>query len=160
MSIKTYPIDGSDPDEPFRVEKKNPLKDGEMNRLEDIVITGKDYMEECNRLEAEVERLQSNLDEWAKENMLLYPNPNNGNFTLEVPEALIGKDLYIYDMQGRLLDQLELLTKVNYIEFIHFARGAYWLQIDNEVPLKLTITVFPRLMICSAMNAHLQFSFV
>lgn len=76
------------------------------------------------------------LEEWAKENMLLYPNPNNGNFTLEVPDALIGKDVYIYDMQGRLLDQLELTTKVNYIEFKHFARGAYWLQIENEVPLK------------------------
>lgn len=76
------------------------------------------------------------LEEWAKENMLLFPNPNNGNFTLEIPEALIGKDVYIYDMQGRLLDQLELSTKVNYIEFIHFSRGAYWLQIENEVPLK------------------------
>lgn len=76
------------------------------------------------------------LEEWAKENMLLYPNPNNGNFTLEVPDALIGQKVYIYDMQGRLLDQLELTTKVNYIEFKHFARGAYWLQIENEVPLK------------------------
>jgi hypothetical protein len=76
------------------------------------------------------------LEENAFDQITLYPNPNNGNFTLEVSEALIGKKVHIYDMQGRLLDQLELSTKLNYIEFTHYARGAYWLQIDNEVPLK------------------------
>ncbi len=47
------------------------------------------------------------------------------------------KYLPLSDMQGRLLDQLELSTKVkNHIEFKYFVRGAYWLQIENEVPLK------------------------
>ena len=39
-------------------------------------------------------------------------------------------------MQGRLLEVLMLEKKNNQIEVTNFARGAYWLKIDDEVPVK------------------------
>jgi len=76
------------------------------------------------------------LEESLLEVFELYPNPNNGSFTIEIPEAWIGKQALIYDMQGRLLTKLDLTAKKSQIEMNNFARGAYWLQIDNEVPVK------------------------
>jgi hypothetical protein len=76
------------------------------------------------------------LEENAFDQITLYPNPNNGNFSIEIPENWVGKQAKIYDMQGRLLEVLMLEKKNNQIEVTNFARGAYWLQIEDEVPLK------------------------
>lgn len=45
------------------------------------------------------------------------------------------KDIDLH-MQGRLLEILILDKKINAIEATHYARGAYWLKIDDVAPVK------------------------
>lgn len=76
------------------------------------------------------------LEENAFDQITLYPNPNNGSFSIEISENWVGKQAKIYDMQGRLLEVLMLEKKNNQIEVTNFTRGAYWLKIDDAVPVK------------------------
>jgi hypothetical protein len=68
---------------------------------------------------------------------LLYPNPNNGVFTLEMPQALIGQTIQIFDMAGRLIQENTAQELKQHIELNDVATGSYWLRIGSETPMKL-----------------------
>lgn len=66
----------------------------------------------------------------------IYPNPNNGNFTLKLPfEVLEGTTLRIYTLTGKLVEEV-LLPRNSLNNEIHISTklnsGAYWLLINAE----------------------------
>jgi hypothetical protein len=77
------------------------------------------------------------LDEHLSSQILLYPNPNNGVFTLEMPQALIGQTIQIFDMAGRLIQENTAQELKQHIELNDVATGSYWLRIGSETPMKL-----------------------
>ena len=77
------------------------------------------------------------LDEHLSSQILLYPNPNNGVFTLEMPQALIGQTIQIFDMAGRLIQENTAQEMKQPIELNDVATGSYWLRIGSETPMKL-----------------------
>lgn len=62
----------------------------------------------------------------------LFPNPNNGEFTLEMPEFRGNATLRIVDAGGRQAGSYMLKTGVNYIAEKNLAAGTYFLLIDVE----------------------------
>jgi hypothetical protein len=77
------------------------------------------------------------LEELLSAHILLYPNPNNGAFTLELPQALIGQTIQIFDMAGRLIQETTAQEIKQHIELKDVATGSYWLRIGGEIPMKL-----------------------
>jgi len=77
------------------------------------------------------------LDEHLFSQILLYPNPNNGLFTLEIPQAHIGQTIQIFDMAGRLIQENTTQEMNQLIELYNVATGSYWLRIGSETPMKL-----------------------
>ncbi len=77
------------------------------------------------------------LDDHLSSQILLYPNPNNGVFTLEMPQALIGQTIQIFDMAGRLIQENTAQEMKQLIELNDVATGSYWLRIGSETPMKL-----------------------
>jgi hypothetical protein len=77
------------------------------------------------------------LEEHLSSQILLYPNPNNGAFTLELPQALIGQTIQIFDMAGRLIQETSAQEMKQHIELNDVATGSYWLRIGGEIPMKL-----------------------
>jgi len=77
------------------------------------------------------------LDELLSAQILLYPNPNNGVFTLEMPQVLIGQTIQIFDMSGRLIQETTAQEMKQHIELNDVATGSYWLRIGVNTPLKL-----------------------
>ena len=77
------------------------------------------------------------LSELLSAQILLYPNPNNGAFTLEMPANLIGQAIQIFDMSGRLIQEITAQEMKQLIELKDIATGSYWLRIGVEAPLKL-----------------------
>jgi hypothetical protein len=77
------------------------------------------------------------LEEHLSSQILLYPNPNNGVFTLEMPQALIGQIIQIFDMAGRLIQESTALEIKQHIELKDVATGSYLLRIGGETPMKL-----------------------
>ena len=66
----------------------------------------------------------------------LYPNPNDGQFYLEIPEQLTNQQIEIFDLNGRLVFKQELNATLNLIQTEKLARGSYYLKINNGLPLK------------------------
>ena len=66
----------------------------------------------------------------------LYPNPNNGEFYLEIPEQFINQQVQIFDLNGRLVFKQEVNTTLNLIQTEKLARGSYHLKISNGQTLK------------------------
>lgn len=77
------------------------------------------------------------LEEHLSSHILFYPNPNNGAFTLELPQALIGQTIQIFDMAGRLIQETTAQEIKQHIELNEVATGSYWLRIGRETPMKL-----------------------
>ena len=67
----------------------------------------------------------------------LYPNPNNGHFTIEIPSDLSGQDLHILDINGRTIRLLKLHELSNSIDMEELNRGTYWLQIGRQKPIQI-----------------------
>jgi hypothetical protein len=69
--------------------------------------------------------------------ILVYPNPNNGEFYIEIPSELLGQLLRIVDINGRLIKSIKVNKLVNSIDILDLARGSYWLQIDSQQPIQI-----------------------
>jgi hypothetical protein len=62
----------------------------------------------------------------------IYPNPNTGSFIIELYQQLIGQNIYVLDITGKLLLTQPAKQK-NYIHLQNFARGIYFVKVGNIV---------------------------
>ena len=67
------------------------------------------------------------------EDILVYPNPNNGRFKIELKNADVGSavDLYVYDNKGVLVNAQKFFTSVN-VDISDNPAGVYLLRINGE----------------------------
>jgi hypothetical protein len=73
----------------------------------------------------------SGVKEIANTNILVYPNPTNSNITLQVSSELVGRTYSIQDFSGRAIINGKIRSTQDQIELQDFARGAYYLSIEN-----------------------------
>lgn len=78
--------------------------------------------------------LQSNVS-----NVSAYPNPSNGNFSLDIEEKMTGT---VSDINGKLIENIELNKSIvtKDINLDHLSNGTYFITINNGVN-KITKTV-------------------
>jgi ELWxxDGT repeat protein len=70
----------------------------------------------------------------------LYPNPSNGNFTIEIKTDFKEGSVMVYDMMGRLIKSEKLISKSETIS-INQPKGIYFVkvQLDDAVSTKKVI---------------------
>ena len=73
------------------------------------------------------------LSENIQAQISIYPNPSNGNFTIEIPESEQGSDydLKVFNVQGKLVNQQTVVAGLNSIETRSVLPGCYTLLIVN-----------------------------
>ena len=83
------------------------------------------------------ELLSSNQFENAND-FMVYPNPSNGNFTIQVPDSFIGSKAVIYNLLGQSIKAFSI-DEVN--QNTNLEKGVYLLQIQkgNQVSTKKII---------------------
>jgi uncharacterized repeat protein (TIGR01451 family) len=68
----------------------------------------------------------------------LYPNPNNGSFTLSTPEG-VNKQYIIADMLGNIVTQQVVTSTNQIINMNEVANGIYTMQVKGAQPIRFTI---------------------
>jgi hypothetical protein len=61
----------------------------------------------------------------------LYPNPNNGKFTIETTQ-FSGAEITVYDVLGRPVYQKQLVSSMESIDMSGATNGTYYLVIKNQ----------------------------
>ena len=67
----------------------------------------------------------------------VYPNPNNGQFNVEITSELVDRDMHILDINGRIIQIAKLNGLINSIDSEGLTRGTYWLQIGSQQPIQM-----------------------
>jgi hypothetical protein len=74
-----------------------------------------------------------NVTVFYNDHILIYPNPNNGNFTINFIELSGIKNIDIYDMEGKLLNSFSTSDDMINIDFQQlFSSGMYLLKIQTD----------------------------
>jgi hypothetical protein len=66
-----------------------------------------------------------------KELFRIFPNPNNGNFNLQVAAEQIGAHYQIFDMKGSVVATSRISTALSQIELNNVYKGVYFLKIEG-----------------------------
>lgn len=62
----------------------------------------------------------------------LYPNPNTGNFTIEIDNPSKDMSIAVYDLTGKLIKTVETSpTKISYLIDLNVANGIYLVKVKN-----------------------------
>lgn len=73
-----------------------------------------------------------------KVNSIIYPNPTQGTATILVGDnSLIGTVAVLYDMNGRLLENIKITTNSQQIDLGKFVNGIYFIRLNNKEVLKV-----------------------
>lgn len=64
-----------------------------------------------------------------KSSINLYPNPNKGNFTIEVDKSLIAKTYQVLDIKGSLIKEGRFTNSRTLIDLSGYRKGIYFLRI-------------------------------
>jgi hypothetical protein len=72
------------------------------------------------------------LDQADFKSINVYPNPSNGIFTLEA-EELIGQPIGIFDINGRLITEMNISNNKTLIDLSGNQRGVYFIRIEDEM---------------------------
>jgi len=64
-------------------------------------------------------------------NYHLYPNPSEGQFTLEVDQIFLGELYQIRELSGKLVQEGRINSNTNHIQLNDKAKGIYFLSIPN-----------------------------
>jgi len=96
---------------------------GETDRIEDVAVNQTlSILEGQSPLSVEDLSLQS---------VRSFPNPAQNIFTLEVPSTFIGGTLVIYDMQGRLINNIGITQESILLDIAGYTSGLYMIQLEN-----------------------------
>ncbi|HLW08657.1 MAG TPA: T9SS type A sorting domain-containing protein, partial [Marinilabiliaceae bacterium] len=72
-------------------------------------------------------------------NASIYPNPNDGKFTLAIPEELIGSMAKVYDDQGKLVLKSIIENQFTEFDMYYLASGIYQVVIPEIETLRFII---------------------
>ena len=72
----------------------------------------------------------TNVEDLTKEELHIFPNPSSGKFTVEVGESLLGTEMQLIDIQGKILRTI-LLTDTNFSLDLK-ERGIYAITVKTE----------------------------
>ena len=67
----------------------------------------------------------------------VFPNPNNGQFTIVIPAADLDQQLHVTDINGRCLKTIQLDAIFMTMDIQELANGTYWLLIGNRKPIQI-----------------------
>lgn len=113
---------------------------GQTQSYTDIATTGS-FQEELNFLESTNNPLPSNaylvkfrppeisVDDIATSKSLIYPNPNNGSFFLNLNENYVDGELFLYDLNGRLVHNQNIRSISTHVQVSTSLKGVYLLKI-------------------------------
>ena len=76
------------------------------------------------------------FDEGDLANAKLYPNPNDGYFTVEIPEQYIGSEMNVIDGIGRVVDHMVIREAKTNIDLRRRPKGVYRIQIKSQQGIK------------------------
>ena len=82
-----------------------------------------------------VQRKPNPLDDLSIGNLYIFPNPNQGNFSLYIPEVEGEADIEIFDLLGRLIYSENARAWINHsieIQGEVFSAGNYILKVNTE----------------------------
>jgi hypothetical protein len=71
--------------------------------------------------------------EEVKEALTLYPNPNEGRFTMEVPTSLFNRSYQIIDIRGARVYENRFTTSRETLDLRNLESGIYFINIHGEV---------------------------
>ena len=66
-----------------------------------------------------------------KNNIKIYPNPNNGVFTLDLPQKEQSSEIYIYNLSGKLVQQVNTSNN-NVIDINKQPSGIYFVKVVQQ----------------------------
>jgi hypothetical protein len=65
----------------------------------------------------------------------LYPNPNNGIFTISIKKDLLGNSMQIIDKSGRMVKNIVLTSESHKLDLPELTKGKYQIQIIEKTKL-------------------------
>jgi len=69
---------------------------------------------------------------------IVYPNPTPGLVTILVGDhALVGTIAYLYDINGRLLDNIKIAANSQQVNLSRYVNGVYYIKLNNKEVLKI-----------------------
>lgn len=77
----------------------------------------------------------SSVDEYSERSISIYPNPANERITIDVPEGLIGRIYFIYDVTGKQVIQGRIDNLTHNIDLSALTSGLYTIRLDQSVNL-------------------------
>ena len=82
-----------------------------------------------------------NREEELQEDILIYPNPNNGDFVIQLNNPSLVKEIRIVDNLGKPIHSLKNIERENQFNLIHLPSGTYTVEVlyHNETILKKII---------------------
>jgi len=66
-------------------------------------------------------------------NIILYPNPTRSELNIQISNALVGNDMYIFDAVGQLVTKQQLLSTQTTISVSNLANGNYIFRVGELV---------------------------
>lgn len=67
-----------------------------------------------------------------EQSLKLFPNPNNGSFTLELVDMEIGREIQIYNVSGKLVKSIVINSEKQVIDATELENGVYFIRLQNE----------------------------
>ena len=73
----------------------------------------------------------TSIEENEGETFSIYPNPNNGNFTIELSKKNVNATIEIFNSIGKLIWKKQLFKKLNKIDLDNISTGIYFIKVTN-----------------------------
>jgi hypothetical protein len=112
----------------------SPNFDPAVNALYAVVVTNNCGSDTSNCTAVSTIGLADNM----QLKIAIYPNPNNGHFTILLPENNGSAKLEVLDLNGRIIFESILDEQSNELHLETLSSGTYWLRINQQVPVPVT----------------------